>query len=59
LNEDIKDAMVQWFQHLPRQFFVEEQINWSLDWMPTSMPMGTIFNGIYSFTQNNSKPGFI
>jgi hypothetical protein len=28
-------------------------------WMPASMPMEIIFNGLYSYTQNNPQTGFI
>jgi hypothetical protein len=34
-------------------------IGWCINGMPISTHMGTIFNGPYSFTQNNHQMGFI
>jgi hypothetical protein len=34
-------------------------IGWCVNGMPASTPVGTIFNDLYFFTQNNSRTGFI
>jgi hypothetical protein len=42
---------VQWFQQQPIRKCINEML--------ASVPKGNIFNGLYSFIQNNSQTGFI
>jgi hypothetical protein len=50
-DEDVKAVVVQWFQ--------QQLISSCINGMLASMPKGNIFNGHYSFTQNNSQTDFI
>jgi hypothetical protein len=52
--DDVKAAVVQWFQQQPGEFF-----DWCVRVMLISPPMGIIFNGLYSFAQNNLRTGFV
>jgi hypothetical protein len=59
MNKDVKDTVVQWNQQQTTQFFVERMISWCFNRIPASTCMGTIFNSLYSFAQNNPQMGFI
>jgi hypothetical protein len=58
-DKNIKSMMMQWFQQQQMDSLLMRSISWCITGMTASMTMDTIFNGLYSFAQNNLQMGFI
>jgi hypothetical protein len=56
-DKDVMTVILEWFQQQPREFFTEGIHQLVCQW--DAWLMGTIFNGLYYFAQNNSQMGFI
>jgi hypothetical protein len=61
-DEDVRVTALQWFRQQSEEFFEHSQMGcngWYINGIPASTTMGTIFNGLYSFTHNNPQTDFM